>query len=106
MVNKNYRKGAGFEYRRLEYLLSQPDVVKGNRFYASKGICDLYYVKTDGTYHEEQCKYTSDKKRNFPYISTEEFLELLQYGLDHEDVIHVYLVSKKSHQPVSVWKLN
>ena len=105
MVNRNYRRGRGFEYRRLNYILKQPDVIKGKRFYGSKGICDIYYVKEDGSYHEEQCKYTS-KPDKVPYISPKEFLELLQYALENEGKINVYLTSGRARQPTKVWKLN
>lgn len=105
MPSRQYKMGRGFEYRRIKELLKSGEVVKAERFYASKGICDIYYVKKDGKYFEEQCKYTSNS-RKVPYISTEEFLDLLQYALEHEGTINVCLTSGRARKRTKVWKLN
>ena len=103
--NKNYRAGSGYEYRRLDRLKEDPCFVKGERFYASRGICDIWYVRKEGeklTYYEEQCKYSKTKAT----ISTEEFIRLLNYAMDNEGKIKVALTSKVSRQPEQVWWLN
>ena len=103
MVNRNYRAGAGFESRRLNQLLEDKTAVKGARYYASKGICDIWYVDQNGLMHDEQLKYSRVTK---PRISTEEFLRLLQYAMDVEGIMKVSLVSKQSRKPIMVWDLN
>ena len=103
MANKNYRSGSGFERRRIRELLDKKIAVRGDRNYASKGICDLWYITKDGKAHEEQLKYS--RIRN-PVISTEEFLRLIQYAMDREGQITISLVSKQARKPVMIWKLN
>ena len=103
MVNKNYRSGYGFENRRIKELLEKKIAIRGDRNYASRGICDLWWVDQKGKVHEEQLKYS---RIRCPRISTEEFTSLIQYALDVEGKIKVSLVSKQSRKPVMIWELN
>lgn len=103
MANRNYRSGSGFERRRIQELLEKKIAIRGDRNYASKGICDLWYIDNKGKAHEEQLKYS--RIRN-PVISTEEFIRLIQYALEVEGKIKVSLVSKRSRKPVMIWILN
>lgn len=106
MGGRNYKRGASYEQRRLDRVSQQPGFIKGSRHYASRGICDLWYIiQKDGqtTYVEEQCKYGT---KNYGRISTEEFIELLNYAMDNEGKIKVYLTSKMSRKPELVWPLN
>jgi len=96
--------GRGFEYRWLENIKKTGKLVRGERFYASKGITDVWYYLTDLTYHEDQCKYTSNPV-NKPYISTQEFLDLIQYSFEHPKII-VSLVSCVSRKEPMVWNLS
>jgi hypothetical protein len=103
MANKNYLAGAGFERRRIRDLLDKKIAIRGDRNYASRGICDLWYVDQKGIVHEEQLKYSRIK---CPVISTDEFTKLIQYALDMEGKIKVSLVSKQSRKSIMVWHLN
>lgn len=104
MPNRSYQKGRGFEYRWLERIKGTGKLVRGERFYASKGITDVWYYLTDKSYHEDQCKYTSIHN-NKPYISEEEFLDLIQYAMDNPNII-VSLVSGVSRKEPMVWNLS
>ncbi len=42
MPNKNYLKGAGFERRFIDKLVKDKIAVKSGRFYASRGITDVF----------------------------------------------------------------
>lgn len=100
MPNKNYRSGSGFEHRWCKQLLNE-GYQKAVRFYASKGICDVYWVDKKGNYGEDQLKYSRVRK---PKIDTDEFLRLIQYAMDSK--FKVRLVSKQSRQPIQIWELN
>ena len=102
MVNKNYQKGRGFEYRWLEKLKHTGQLVRGERFYASKGITDVWYYLRDKTYHEDQLKYSTKRK---PYISTEEMTILIQYAMDNPYII-VKLVSGRARRESLEWNLS
>ena len=73
MVNKNYRRGSSFESRFIANLLKNGDSVKGGRFFASKGITDVWWVDIEGVHNEAQLKFSSKKN---PYISPKELEEL------------------------------
>ncbi len=103
MVNRNYKSGYGFEIRYLNQLLESKKAIKGARYYASKGICDVWWVDQNGVMHDDQLKYS---RIRCPKISTEEFLRLIQYSIEVEGKIKVSLVSKQSRKPVMVWELN
>lgn len=106
MGGRNYRKGSGFEYRWLEKLRKLPNFVRGERFFASKGKTDVWYIlQTDKgpEYHEDQLKYGT---KNYGVIPTEEFIELLNYAMDNEGKMKISLVTKMSRKPELVWPLN
>lgn len=102
MVNRNYQKGRGFEYRWLKKFKDAKNLVRGERFYASKGITDVWYYLKDGTYHEDQLKYSSKRK---PYISIDEMMVLVQYALDNPYII-VKLVSGRARREALEWNLS
>jgi len=99
-LNRSYIKGRNFEYRWLESFKKK--IVRGERFYASKGITDVWYYLKDGTYHEDQLKYST---KRIPYISPDEMLILIQYALDNPYII-VGLVSGRPRREPHTWNLS
>ena len=104
MASKNYRAGAGFEYRFIKGLLDSGEAVRAERFYKSVGPfwrniegpeyapVDVWWIDKKGRYHEAQCKYSRLKAG---CISQEEMLRLLEYSMVFEGKIIVHLASKK-----------
>lgn len=102
MNNKNYRIGASFEARFLAKLIKDDKAVKGGRFYASKGITDIWWVSHDGRHNEAQLKFSSIKE---PYISPAELEKLKLFAIDMEGKILVWLVKKQSRKPITMEKV-
>ncbi len=96
MTNKNYRKGASFESRFIANLIRNEDAVKGGRFFASKGICDIWWVDTKGVHNEAQLKFSSIKK---PYISPHEMEDLKRFARQMKGYMKIWLVKKQSRKP-------
>ena len=96
MPNKNYRKGASFESRFISNLLKNSDAIKAGRFYASKGVTDVWWVDKYGIHHEAQLKYS---KKN-PYISPHEMQGLRVFAREMEGIMKVWLVKKQSRKPI------
>ncbi len=102
MGGKNYRSGAGFEYRYLQNKLKTG--LRGGRFFRSTGPfwrnieekeyapVDVYWIDNKKCYHEAQCKYSRSK---IGCISEEEMLRLLEYAMQFDGKIIVHLASKK-----------
>ena len=99
MPNKNYIAGAAFEARFLASLLKKGHAVKGGRFYASKGITDIWWVDKNGVHHEAQLKYSA--KRN-PYITNDEMQSINEFAAKMNGVMKVWLVKKQSRNPVEM----
>ncbi|MCZ6581619.1 MAG: hypothetical protein O6761_00385 [Thaumarchaeota archaeon] len=97
MVNKNYRKGSSFESRFLLTLLKNKDAVKAGRFFASKGVTDVWWVDEKGHHNEAQLKFTTKTK---PYISPKEMQKLELFATDMDGKILVWLVKKQSRKPM------
>ena len=97
MVNNNYRKGSSFESRFLATLLKNKDAVKGGRFYASKGVTDVWWVDEHGHHNEAQLKFSSKRE---PYISPDEMQKLELFATDMDGKILVWLVKKQSRKPM------
>lgn len=98
MTNKNYRIGASFERRFVNELLKTGKAIKANRFYASRGIADVYWLDKNGTYHEAQLKYSHGK----PYISPQEKERIVQYA-EKFPQITVWIILK-SYRKDAVWE--
>jgi len=98
MPNKNYRKGAGFESRFIAKLIKDKVAVRSGRFYASRGITDVFWVDMDGKYHEAQLKYSSTK----PYISPKERQQVTQYASKYGQIT-VWIVLK-SYRKKAIWE--
>ena len=96
-MNKNYAKGASFESRFIGNLIKKGDAVKAGRFYASKGITDVWWVDKNGIHHEAQLKYSSMRK---PYISPEELDVLKKHAIEMGKYMKIWLVKKRAHEPV------
>jgi len=96
LSNKNYLKGAGFEARFIAKLLKTGKAIKAGRFYASKGITDVWWVDKKGTHHEAQLKFSSKKK---PYISPREIESLNKFAKDMKNTIPLWLVTKQANKP-------
>ena len=91
--NKNYISGRSYEQRFVNQRLKRGAVVS-KRFYASRGITDVYWVDKEGTYSEAQLKYSS--KTTKPYISKQEEEDLRQYARNMP--FPVFLVRKSFRQ--------
>lgn len=102
MVNKNFRKGAAFEARFIASLIKNKNAVKGGRFYASKGVTDVWWVDNDGRHNEAQLKFSSKQD---PYISTLERENLKSFATKMYGKIIVWLVKKQSRKPMSMVRI-
>ncbi len=97
MPNKNYRKGASFESRFIANLLKDGHAVKAGRFYASRGVTDVWWVDDKGHHNEAQLKFSS---KGIPYISPGEMQKLKLFATDMDGKILVWLVKKQSRKPL------
>ena len=97
MPNLNYRRGASFESRFIANLIRNKDAVKAGRFFASKGICDIWWVDNKGVHNEAQLKFSSIKK---PYISPHEMENLKRFARQMKGYMKIWLVKKQSRKPV------
>ena len=99
MPNKNYRIGSSFEARFLVNLIKNEDAVKGGRFYASKGITDVWWVDIKGVHNEAQLKFSSKKK---PYISPRELEDLKRFARKMKPYMKIWLVKKQTRKPIDM----
>ena len=90
MASRNYEKGRDREYRVLYGILKQSSTLKGARFYGSKGITDVWWLKKDGTFCEAQVKAGTMPGKK-AYISLDESTRLRKYAVNYP-FIKVYLV--------------
>ena len=97
MPNLNYRKGSSFESRFLAQLIRNDDAVKGGRFYASKGITDVWWVDVKGVHNEAQLKFSSIKE---PYISPHELEDLKHFSRRMKGLMKIWLIKKQSRKPI------
>ena len=95
MPNKNKQKGTNFEGRFIANLLKYGDAIKDGRFYASKGVTDVWWVDEKGHHHEAQLKFST---KNKPYISSAEMQKLELFATDMNGKILVWLVKKQSRK--------
>lgn len=95
MPNKNFRSGTAYEARFLANLIKNEDAVKGGRFYASKGITDVWWVDVEGTHNEAQLKFSSKKN---PYISPHELDDLKMFARRMHGYMKIWLVKKQSRK--------
>jgi len=95
MVNKNFRSGTAYEARFLAGLIRNEDAVKGGRFYASKGITDVWWVDIQGVHNEAQLKFSSKKT---PYISPHELEDLKRFARRMQNYMKVWLVTKQARK--------
>lgn len=103
MPNLNYRKGASFESRFLAQLIKNEDAVVGGRFFASKGICDIWWVDTKAVHNQAQLKFSSKKK---PYISPKELENLKRFARKMKPYMKIWLVKKQSRKKLEMELLN
>jgi len=99
MPNKNFRKGTAFESRFLANLIKNGDAVKGARFYASKGITDVWWVDIKGVHNEAQLKFSSINK---PYISPHEIEELKRFARQMRGYMKIWLVKKQARKKLEM----
>ena len=99
MPNLNYRRGASFEARFITNLIRNEDAVKGGRFFASKGITDVWWVDTKGVHNEAQLKFSSIKK---PYISPHELEDLKNFARRMTGLMKIWLVKKQSRRKLEM----
>jgi len=98
MPNKNYRKGSSFESRFIANLIKNGEAVKGGRFYASRGITDVWWVDQNGRHNEAQLKFSGNKD---PYIHPKELQELQTFAKEMEGKIPVWLVKKQFRKKIT-----
>lgn len=102
MTNLNYRIGRSFESRFLAKLIKDEQAVKGGRFYASKGITDIWWVDNNGRHNEAQLKFSSKQE---PYISPAELEKLQLFATDMNGKILVWLVKKQARKPIHMERI-
>lgn len=95
MPNKNYRRGTSFEARFIAKLIRNEDAVKAGRFYASKGITDVWWVDIKGVHNEAQLKFSSIKQ---PYISPKEMENLKALARRMRGYMKIWLVKKQARK--------
>ena len=98
-ANKNYKMGAAFEARFIKMLLDKGHAVKGGRFYASKGITDVWWVDKKGVHNEAQLKYSGSKR---PYIASHELQRLKNYAIKMNGYMNVWLVRKQARKLIEM----
>jgi len=103
LSNKNFRSGTAFEARFLANLIKNGDAVKGGRFYASKGITDVWWVDIKAVHNEAQLKFSSKKK---PYISPHELEDLNRFARSMKVYMKIWLVKKQSRKKLEMELLN
>jgi len=103
MPNLNYRKGTQFEARFIANLLKNEDAVKAGRFYASKGITDVWWVDIKAVHNEAQLKFSSKQK---PQISSRELETLKHFARKMKPYMKVWLIKKQSRKPINMELLN
>ncbi len=102
MVNKNFRSGTAFEARFIKNLITNGDAVKAGRFFASKGITDVWWVDIKGIHNEAQLKFSKKK----PYIREVELEGLNRFARKMRGYMKIWLVKKQSRKPVMMELLN
>ena len=102
MVNKNFRSGTAFEARFINNLLKNGDSVKGGRFFASKGITDVWWVDIEGVHNEAQLKFSKKK----PYISPHELEDLKRFARRMKKYMKIWLIMKASRKKLQMELLN
>jgi len=100
--NKNYRSGTSFEARFLVKLIKDDKAVKGGRFYASRGVTDIWWVDNQGRHNEAQLKFSGIKE---PYISPAELDKLKLFATDMSGKILVWLVKKQSRKRITMERI-
>ena len=98
MASRNYRIGASFERRFVNDLLKSGKAIIANRFYASKGVTDVYWVEPNGQYNEAQLKYSKDT----PYISPKEKTRVIEYASKLHQ-IQVWIILKE-YRKSAIWE--
>ena len=102
MPNKNYRKGQSFESRFIAKLLKDGIAVKTGRFYASKGVTDVWWVDQKGHHNEAQLKFSGIRD---PYISPTEIENLQEFASKMGDRILVWLVKKQFRKKITMERI-
>lgn len=99
MPNKNYRKGASFESRFIANIVKRGGAVKAGRFFASKGVTDVWWVDEKGHHNEAQLKFSS---KATPYISPAEMEKLELFATDTDGKILVWIIKKQSRKQMTM----
>lgn len=102
MPNKNYQKGASFEARFIAKMVKTGRAIKAGRFYASKGVTDVWWADNNGIHNEAQLKYS----KNRPYISPAELQRLKRFAKSSRGKIPVWLVTKKAYGKLTMELMN
>ena len=102
LASRNYKSGASFEARFLAKLIKDDKAIKGGRFYASRGVTDLWWVDNQGRHNEAQLKFSRITK---PYISPNELNKLKVFATDTNGKILVWLVKKQSRKSLTMERI-
>lgn len=98
MPNKNFRSGTAFEARFIANLLKNGDAVKAGRFFASKGVTDVWWVDTKAAHNEAQLKFSKKK----PYISPRELEDLKRFARSMKSYMKIWLVKKQARKKLEM----
>lgn len=96
-MSKNYAVGSSYENRFTHEMMKNGAIIS-KRFYASKGITDVYWVDQDCKYNEAQLKYSSKT----PRISKKELARLKAYA--RLNPFPVYLIMKSKKVRKATWE--
>ena len=98
MPNRNYKIGASYESRFCDSIKNSGRAIIAKRFFASKGVTDVYWVEQDGRYCEAQLKYSKVRA----YISPKERDRVCEYAKKYHQVT-VWIVLKTWRQD-AIWE--
>lgn len=93
------RRGTSFESRFITNLIKNKDAVKAGRFFASKGVTDVWWVDIQGVHNEAQLKFATKTK---PYIHPNELEDLKRFARRMKKYMKVWLVKKQSRQKLEM----
>lgn len=102
MPNTNYRKGSSFESRFIAKLLKDGIAIKSGRFYASRGVTDVWWVDQKGHHNEAQLKFSGIRD---PYISPVELENLKTFAKQMGDKMLVWLVKKQFRKSITMQRI-
>jgi len=103
--NKNYQKGARFEYQWMWYLIYHG--FDNVRSYASKGVCDIRSVPPRTAKVATACGAQCKNQKNADYLSPKERNNLLQFSLKYNYVVcEPFKANRTCYVKLRPWELD